>query len=83
VYDSHFQFDNKYLHKSIDKQIKDFNEGIIQWYQCIFCKKYVTFFSRSIGYVIHSWHLNKKNIQVPCIGQYSCKTLQLYPKLCN
>jgi hypothetical protein len=26
----HFQFDNKYLHKSLNKTIKDFNEGIIQ-----------------------------------------------------
>jgi len=30
VCDSHFQFDNKYLHKSLDKQTKNFNEGIIQ-----------------------------------------------------
>ncbi|GBB84851.1 hypothetical protein RclHR1_11420006 [Rhizophagus clarus] len=27
VYDSHFQFDNKYLHKSQNKQVKDFNQG--------------------------------------------------------
>ena len=58
--DSHFQFDNKYLHKSIDKQTKKFNEGIIQWRQCVSCKKYVTFFSRDAGCAIHSWHLNKK-----------------------
>src|ERR1043166_5826875 len=62
VCDSHFQFDNKYLHKdrSQNKQTKEFNEGIIQWHQCISCNKYVTFFSRGIGCVIHSWHLNKK-----------------------
>ena len=83
VCDSHFQFDNKYLHKSIDKQTKNFNEGIIQWRRCVSCKKYVTFFSRGAGCAIHSWHLNKKNIQVPCIGQYSCEALQSCPKLCN
>ena len=27
--DTHFQFDNKYLHKSQNKQLKDFNQGII------------------------------------------------------
>ncbi|PKY32595.1 hypothetical protein RhiirB3_450885 [Rhizophagus irregularis] len=53
VCDSHFQFDNKYLHQSI-----------------------------SIGCIIHSWYLNKKNIQVPCIGQYKCEALQLYSNLC-
>ncbi|PKY34972.1 hypothetical protein RhiirB3_455208, partial [Rhizophagus irregularis] len=54
VCDSHFQFDNKYLHQS-----------------------------SSVGCAIHSWYLNKKNIQVPCIGQYKCEALQSYPNLCN
>ena len=77
VCDSHFQFDNKYLHKnkSQHKQTKEFNEGIIQWRRCISCNKYVTFFSRGVGCIIHSWYLNKKNIQVPCIGQYTCEAL--------
>ena len=84
VCDSHFQFDNKYLHQSlVSKKDKDFNEGIIQWRRCIFCNNYVTFFSRGAGCVIHSWYLNKKNIQVPCIGQYTCKALQPCPNLCN
>src|SRR5581483_5687150 len=48
VCDLHFQFDNKYLHKSRE-------EGCIQ----------------------HSWHLNGHNIQVPCIGQYSCEALKV------
>ncbi|PKY46612.1 hypothetical protein RhiirA4_461515 [Rhizophagus irregularis] len=82
VCDSHFQFDNKYLHQSISKKTKDFNEGIIQWRRCISCNKYVTFFSRGIGCIIHSWYLNKKNIQVPCIGQYKCEALQSYSNLC-
>ncbi|RGB38889.1 hypothetical protein C1646_755109 [Rhizophagus diaphanus] len=30
VCDSHFQFDNKYLHQSISKKTKNFNEVIIQ-----------------------------------------------------
>ncbi|PKB95696.1 hypothetical protein RhiirA5_436225, partial [Rhizophagus irregularis] len=83
VCDSHFQFDNKYLHQSSSKKIKDFNKGIIQWRRCISCNKYVTFFSRGAGCAIHSWYLNKKNIQVPCIGQYKCEALQSYPNLCN
>ncbi|GES97125.1 hypothetical protein GLOIN_2v1482460 [Rhizophagus clarus] len=83
VCDSHFQFDNKYLHQSLSKNQKGFNEGIIQWRQCISCKKYVTFFSRGVGCVIHTWYLNKKNIQVPCIGQYKCKALHSYQNLCN
>ncbi|PKY61769.1 hypothetical protein RhiirA4_523616 [Rhizophagus irregularis] len=37
----------------------------------------------SAGCAIHSWYLNKKNIQVPCIGQYKCEALQSYPNLCN
>jgi len=83
VCDSHFQFDNKYLHKSLDKQTKDFNEGIIQWRRCVFCDKYITFFSRGVGCAMHSWCLNKRNIQVPCIGQYSCKVLRSHLNLCN
>ena len=59
VCDSHFQFDNKYLHKSRNKQLKNFTEGIIQWRRCISCNKYVTFFSRGMGCTLHSWHLNK------------------------
>lgn len=83
VCDSHFQFDNKYLHKSLSKQTKNMNEGIIQWRRCISCNKYVTFFSRGTGCAMHSWHLNKRNIQVPCIGQYSCEALQPCPTLCS
>ncbi|RGB32054.1 hypothetical protein C1646_763336 [Rhizophagus diaphanus] len=81
VCDSHFQFDNKYLYQSSSKKIKDFNKGIIQWRRCISCNKYVTFFSRDAGCAIHSWYLNKKNIQVSCIGQYKYKALQSYPNL--
>ncbi|GBC17020.2 hypothetical protein GLOIN_2v1473966 [Rhizophagus irregularis DAOM 181602=DAOM 197198] len=68
VCNTHFQFDNKYLHQSRNKQLKDFNQGIIQWRRCISCNKYITFFSRGAGCTLHSWHLNKQNIQVPCIG---------------
>ncbi|RHZ84573.1 hypothetical protein Glove_79g142 [Diversispora epigaea] len=63
VCDSHFQFDNKYLHKSQNKQLKDFTQGIIQWRRCISCNKFITFFSRGIGCTLHSWNLNKQNIQ--------------------
>ncbi|RGB30527.1 hypothetical protein C1646_765238 [Rhizophagus diaphanus] len=83
VCDSHFQFDNKYLHKSLDKKTKNFIKGIIQWRHYISCNKYVTFFSRGTGYVIHSWHLNKRNIQMSCIGQYSCEALQSCLPLCR
>ncbi|RHZ70951.1 hypothetical protein Glove_264g47 [Diversispora epigaea] len=31
VCSSYFQFDNKYLHNSQNKQLKDFSQGIIQW----------------------------------------------------
>ncbi|RHZ81244.1 hypothetical protein Glove_122g101 [Diversispora epigaea] len=31
VCNSHFQFDNNYLHSSQNKQLKDFSQGIIQW----------------------------------------------------
>jgi hypothetical protein len=82
VCDTHFQFDNKYLHP-LNKQKKDINEGIIQWRRCISCNKYVTFFSRGAGCAVHSWHLNKKNIQIPCTGQYKCEALQSIPNLCN
>ncbi|GET01797.1 hypothetical protein GLOIN_2v1482460 [Rhizophagus clarus] len=76
VCNTHFQFDNKYLHQSRNKQLKDFNQGIIQWRRCISCNKYITFYSRGAGCTLHSWHLNKQNIQVPCIGQYTCEALQ-------
>ncbi|GBC09286.1 hypothetical protein RclHR1_08740006 [Rhizophagus clarus] len=76
VCNTHFQFDNKYLHQSRNKQLKDFNQGIIQWRRCISCNKYITFYSRGAGCILHSWHLNKQNIQVPCIGQYTCEVLR-------
>jgi len=82
VCNSHFQFDNKYLHKTKDKQVKTFETEIIQWHRCISCNKYVTFFSRSIGCIRHSWHLNGHNIQVPCIGQYGCEALKVCHPLC-
>ncbi|RIA89772.1 hypothetical protein C1645_824355 [Glomus cerebriforme] len=59
-----------------NKQVKDFNQGIIQWRRCISCNKYITYFSRGEGCTIHSWKLNKQNVQVPCIGQYSCEALR-------
>ncbi|CAB4444076.1 unnamed protein product [Rhizophagus irregularis] len=40
VCDSHFQFDNKYLHQSLSKNQKGFDEGIIQWRRCISCNKH-------------------------------------------
>ncbi|GBB95430.1 hypothetical protein RclHR1_25310002 [Rhizophagus clarus] len=83
VCDSHFQFDNKYLHKSQNKQLKEFNQGIIQWCRCISCNKYITYFSQGVGCTIHSWKLNNKNIQVPCIGQYSCEALRALPLVCK
>ncbi|EXX67680.1 uncharacterized protein OCT59_000989 [Rhizophagus irregularis] len=82
VCDLHFQFDNKYLHNSKEKQLKKFEMGMIQWRRCISCNKYVTFFSRGIGCTQHSWRLNEHNIQVPCIGQYSCKALKVCRPLC-
>ncbi|RHZ76523.1 hypothetical protein Glove_196g120 [Diversispora epigaea] len=36
-----------------------------------------------VGCSTHSWYLNEQNIQVPCIGQYTCKALQLYPPFCK
>lgn len=80
---SHFQFDNKYLHKTQNKQLKNFEEGIIQWRRCISYDKYVTFFSRGAECSIHSWNLNGQNIQIPCIGQYSCDMLHTYLPLCR
>ncbi|RHZ56814.1 hypothetical protein Glove_396g30 [Diversispora epigaea] len=64
VCDTHFQFDNKYLHKSQEKKLKSFETGIIQWRRCVSCDKYITFFSRDVGCTEHSWHLNGYNIQV-------------------
>lgn len=69
VCNTHFQFDNKYLHQSQNKQLKDFR-------RCISYYKYIAFFSRGAGCILHSWHLNKQNIQVPCIGQYTCEALR-------
>ena len=83
VCNTHFQFDNKYLHKSQNKQLKDFSQGIIQWRRCISCNKYMAFFSRGKGCTLHSWHLNKQNIQVPCIGQYTCEALRECPSVCK
>ena len=36
-----------------------------------------------MGCTLHSWHLNKQNIQVPCIGQYACEALRSYPSFCK
>ena len=43
VYNTHFQFDNKYLHQN-SKSLRNFKKGIIQWRQCISCNGYITFF---------------------------------------
>ena len=67
VCDSHFQFDNKYLHKSQDKKLKGFETGTIQWRRCISCEKFVTFFLQGMGCTKHSWLLNEQHIQVLCI----------------
>ncbi|RHZ89131.1 hypothetical protein Glove_18g68 [Diversispora epigaea] len=82
VCNSHFQFDNKYLHKQ-NKQLKDFKKGVIQWCRCISCDKYINFFSQGVGCSVHSWCLNKQNIQVPCIEQYTCKALKSYLPFCQ
>ena len=82
VCDFHFQFDNKYLHKSREKGLKNFETGMIQWRKCISCNKLVTFFSREVGCTQHSWRLNERNIQVPCIGQYGCEALKVWRPLC-
>jgi hypothetical protein len=82
VCDTHFQFDNKYLHNSQDKKLKGFETGKIQWRRCIWCDKYVTFFSRGVGCTKHSWHLNGYNIQVACIGQYGCDALKICRPIC-
>lgn len=42
VCDLHFQFDNKYLHNSKEKQLKKFEMGIIQWRRCISCNIFFT-----------------------------------------
>ncbi|RHZ86017.1 hypothetical protein Glove_57g83 [Diversispora epigaea] len=65
------------------KEVNGFNQGVIQWHQCISCNKFITFFSRGIGCTSHSWHLNEWNIQVPCIGQYTCEALRACPPLCG
>ncbi|GBC39514.2 hypothetical protein GLOIN_2v1480545 [Rhizophagus irregularis DAOM 181602=DAOM 197198] len=82
VCDSHFQFDNKYLHKPREKKFKDFESGIIQWCRCMSCDKFVNFFSRGMGCAQHSWYINKHNIQVSCIGQYGCEALKECDPLC-
>ncbi|PKK60415.1 hypothetical protein RhiirC2_793343, partial [Rhizophagus irregularis] len=82
VCDSHFQFDNKYLHKPREKKFKDFESGIIQWCRCMSCDKFVNFFSRGMGCAQHSWYINKHNIQVSCIGQYGCEALKKCDPLC-
>ncbi|RHZ77506.1 hypothetical protein Glove_177g73 [Diversispora epigaea] len=83
VCDTHFQFDNKYLHKSQEKKLKSFETGIIQWRRCVSCDKYITFFSRDVGCTEHSWHLNGYNIQVACIGQYRCDALKICHPICT
>ncbi|RGB28322.1 hypothetical protein C1646_767971 [Rhizophagus diaphanus] len=47
------------------------------------CDSHFQFDNKGTGCAIHSWHLNKRNIQVPCIGQYSCEALQSCPPLCK
>ncbi|CAG8469155.1 6058_t:CDS:2, partial [Paraglomus occultum] len=73
VCDSHFQFDMKDLHEEGAKQLIDSENGYIHYRICLFCNKLKCFFSRGKYCREHSWKINDRNIQIPCIGNLKCK----------
>jgi hypothetical protein len=74
VCSSHFSLDHILLHKN-EKKYKEFESGLIQHRRCVSCSNYIDFFSRGTGCSTHSWTLDEKIIQVPCVGQVDCAAL--------
>ncbi len=54
------------------KQSYSIEQSIIHFRFCIFCNKKKYFFSRSNSCKKHLWSINKRNIQIPCIGIHNC-----------
>ncbi|RHZ77244.1 hypothetical protein Glove_184g123 [Diversispora epigaea] len=75
VCSNHFNFDQNRLHDKGDKKLKSISESIIRKRRCLFCGNYYYFFSRGNDCKKHSWIVNGKSIQIPCIGLKNCPSL--------
>ncbi|RHZ55597.1 hypothetical protein Glove_413g6 [Diversispora epigaea] len=73
---SHFIFDQNKLHKKNLKQKISTECSIFHHCRCLFCGQNLYFYSRGNICLEHSKAINNKNIQVPCIGQYSYSALK-------
>ncbi|CAG8513651.1 22616_t:CDS:2 [Rhizophagus irregularis] len=63
-----YDFHFQFNNKSSDKKLKSFETEIIQWRR--WCTE-------------RSWHLNKQNIRVQCIGKYAYEALKVSYPLCT
>src|SRR5438067_2012740 len=82
VCESHFLYDQNQLHNNKDKQTKQPELAIIQRHRCIGCGQYLTIYSHGNRCINHSWVFNRRNLLVPCNGQYYCNALREYNPLC-
>jgi len=70
----HFNYDQK-NHSSKAKQMQKIQQSEVRRRRCLFCYKNFYFFGRGIGCKEHSWNVFRKNIQIPCIGLFTCNSL--------
>jgi hypothetical protein len=72
----HFNYDQK-NHSNQAKQLRNTENSTIHRKRCLFCEKYIHFFSRGRNCRQHSWNVFNRNIQVPCNGQFSCNAFEI------
>ncbi len=70
----HFNYDQK-NHSSKAKQMRKIQQSEVRRRRCLFCYKNFYFFGRGVGCKEHSWNVFGKNIQIPCIGLFTCNSL--------
>jgi len=75
VCESDFLFDMNNLHSENAKQLVDSENSYVHYRICLFCNKLKCFSSRGKYCREHSWQINNRNIQIPCIGNSECKAL--------
>ncbi|RHZ51289.1 hypothetical protein Glove_481g108 [Diversispora epigaea] len=74
---NHFNYDQK-NYNAYCKQLRKPEQSEIRRRRCLFCFQNFHFFSRGLGCKNHLWNIWGKNIQIPCIGLYTCDAIHKY-----
>ena len=75
---SHFMFDQNKLHSEGIKKNKNISQSFISHRRCLYCGNNFYIFNRGKCCFEHSWTLVGKNLQIACISQKTCPTLQVF-----